>query len=386
MKFQSWCTSEENGVSIGLRSFQQFKPYYIRTMKDRNVCCCKAHVEMDLLKEALNKFRRHGHPTDCTCDCSICSVENHAAAGSPDCGPCVASKVTITSVRQWMEEAVCPKLEGQEWHQRKCIFGHCENCGVHRLSWCKRELDREEGLSIEWEAFQYVELEEPAQIRREKKKGMAESAPKKVKRLRMVHKQTSLPDFKEQVLSKMETFLIHNFRSRWQSEQFKLCLRSFPKGTIVSSIDFSENYTFKSQNEIQTQHWDNRQITLLIHVTYRHRDDSSLLEGAIGRSVQMAQDSTGARDIIADYHFYISDDNAHDTLFVQHCMDLHAGWMKDEGIHFQQHWVWSDGAASQFKSCRPFYYISRYYKRHGARMKWYFHASGHGKGVAVSFC
>lgn len=335
---------------------------------------------MDLLKEALNKFRRHSHPTDCTCDCSICCPENHHTIG----GTCVASKTTITSVRQWMEEAVCPKLEGQEWHQRKCIFGSCENCGVHRLLWCKRELDEAESLSIEWEAFQYVELAEPAQIRREKKKGMAESAPKKVKRLRMVHKHTSLPDFKQQVLSKMESFLVHNFRSRWQSEQFKLCLKSFPRGTIVSSIDFSENYTFKCQNEIQTQHWDNRQITLLIHVTYRHREDSSSLEAAVGRSVQMAQDNTGERDIIADYHFYISDDNAHDTLFVQHCMDLHAGWMKDEGISFQQHLVWSDGAASQFKSCRPFYYISRYYKQHGARMKWFFHASGHGKGVAVS--
>ena len=47
----------------------------------------------------------------------------------------------------------------------------------------------------------------------------------------------------------------------------------FPRGIVVSSIDFSENYTFKPQNEIQTQHWDNRQITLLIHVTYRHRED-----------------------------------------------------------------------------------------------------------------
>ncbi|CAM6083796.1 unnamed protein product [Calypogeia fissa] len=56
--------------------------------------------------------------------------------------------------------------------------------------------------------------------------------------------------------------------------------------------------------------------------------------------------------------------------------------MKDQGIKFDQHWVWSDGAASQFKSCRPFYYVARYFRRFGARMKWFFHATGHGKGVA----
>ncbi|CAM6098651.1 unnamed protein product [Calypogeia fissa] len=55
--------------------------------------------------------------------------------------------------------------------------------------------------------------------------------------------------------------------------------------------------------------------------------------------------------------------------------------MVDQQIRVEQHWVWSDGAASQFKACRPFYYVSRYFRRHGARMKWFFQASGHGKGV-----
>jgi hypothetical protein len=98
----------------------------------------------------------------------------------------------------------------------------------------------------------------------------------------------------------------------------------------------------------------------------------------------MALDEERTRDVIADYHFYISDNNQHDTLFVKHCLDLHHQWMKDQGIRIEQHWVWSDGAASQFKSCRPFYYVSRYFKRFGTRIKWFFHAIGHGKGVAVS--
>jgi hypothetical protein len=63
------------------------------------------------------------------------------------------------------------------------------------------------------------------------------------------------------------------------------------------------------------------------------------MEATVGRSVSLAQNEVGDRDIIADYHFFISDDNNHDTLMVQHCMDLHWNWMKDQGIRFNQHWV-----------------------------------------------
>ncbi|CAM6084857.1 unnamed protein product [Calypogeia fissa] len=379
MKSQEWCVAEGNDVSIGLRSFQLLKPYYIRTMKDRMVCCCKYHVEMDMLKDTLNKFRRHHHRTDnCECDYSICPTDT----ASSEVTSCAGGKSFITSVRGWMEGAVCAKPVEQEWHQKDCIYGLCESCGVQNLEWCPFELDEKEKNEVDWDTFEYVELDEKAQAKREQKKGIAEAAKKTVTRQRLVHKRTSFPNFKLQVEQTMKTFLIHNFTAQWQVEQSKLCLKSFPRGVIVSSIDFSKNYTFKQQNKIQTQHWDNKQITLLIHVTYRHRADVESEEAAMGRSIGMAQDDTGSRDIIADYHFYISDDNQHDTLMVQHCLDSHARWMKEQAITFNQHWVWSDGAASQFKSCRPFYYVSRYYRRHGARMKWFFHATGHGKGVA----
>jgi hypothetical protein len=38
--------------------------------------------------------------------------------------------------------------------------------------------------------------------------------------------------------------------------------------TIVSCIDFFDNYAFKVQNEIQDMHWFTFQITILVHITY----------------------------------------------------------------------------------------------------------------------
>jgi hypothetical protein len=158
--------------------------------------------------------------------------------------------------------------DGKLWHRKKCLIGKCTKCGVDKLKWCTSNFDGTSHQLIKWQTFGYVALDHTVQQKRKKNKGTDESSTKLAKRMRLVYEETSLKEYQEHVLVTMKSFIVHNFCARWQSEQFKLCLKTFPRGTIVSSIDFSKNYTFKPQNEIQTQHWDNRQVTLLIHVTY----------------------------------------------------------------------------------------------------------------------
>ena len=156
----------------------------------------------------------------------------------------------------------------------------------------------------------------------------------------------------------LKKFIKHNFVYRWQAEQFKECLLRFPEDVVISVVDFAENYTFKEQDEVQSMHWFSSQVTIFVHITYVH----------IAGSVQKY------------YHFYISDDKSHDTLFVQHCFMLHFGWLKGLGVSLKQHWVWSDGAASQFKAKRPFYFVARYGTMTNIQMTHHFSGSGHGKG------
>ncbi|KAI5076014.1 hypothetical protein GOP47_0008079, partial [Adiantum capillus-veneris] len=66
-------------------------------------------------------------------------------------------------------------------------------------------------------------------------------------------------------------------------------------------------------------------------------------------------------DIHKTIHFFILDDKQHDTHFVQHCFLKHAEWLKQFGLNIKRHWVWSDGAASQFKARRPFYFLASFY-------------------------
>ena len=41
----------------------------------------------------------------------------------------------------------------------------------------------------------------------------------------------------------------------WKYEQFIMCMDTFPIGTILSVVDFAENYNIQPQNEIQSQYY-----------------------------------------------------------------------------------------------------------------------------------
>ena len=183
-------------------------------------------------------------------------------------------------------------------------------------------------------------------------------AGKKKKRKILSFKTMQCKEFLIMFKDHLKKFIQHNFIYRWQAEQMKECILRFPEDVVVSVVDFAENYTLKEQNEVQTMHWYSDQVTIFVHITYVR------LAGVVNKY----------------YHFYISDDKSHDTLFVQHCFMLHYQWLKELGVAFKQHWVWSDGAVSQFKARRPFYFVARYGTLTGIRMMHHFSSSGHGKG------
>ena len=72
---------------------------------------------------------------------------------------------------------------------------------------------------------------------------------------------------------------------------------------VVSVIDFAENYSFKEKNEIQSMHWYPSQVTILVRITYVWDE---------------------ADKVLKYIHFYIFDNKEHDTLFVQHFMQVHS--------------------------------------------------------------
>jgi hypothetical protein len=49
---------------------------------------------------------------------------------------------------------------------------------------------------------------------------------------------------------RLQSFVTHNFIAKWQEHHFKLILMTIPNISIISCVDFSENYIMQVQNEI----------------------------------------------------------------------------------------------------------------------------------------
>ena len=115
--------------------------------------------------------------------------------------------------------------------------------------------------------------------------------------------QIQVSVFIKKFIEKTHQYVHHVHLARWQDEKFRICRDTFPHGTILSVVDFAENYTLQPQNEIQSQYYHSDQVSLMVHITYRH--------GPNGSEEQ--------REILKEYHFYISDDRCHDFHYVCHC-------------------------------------------------------------------
>ncbi len=64
---------------------------------------------------------------------------------------------------------------------------------------------------------------------------------------------------------------------------------------VISCIEFSENYAFKTQNEVQDMHQYNMQITILVHITYIVNVEYDVIDPQSFR-------------VLKEVHYYISDD------------------------------------------------------------------------------
>ena len=108
---------------------------------------------------------------------------------------------------------------------------------------------------------------------------------------------------------------------------------------------------------------------IFVHILYRH----------VQRSLDNIEITNDNRHVIKEYHFYISDDRAHDTHYVQHCFDKFYDSLKECEIGFDRHWRWLDGCVGQFKSSRSFYWLCCLHKKSNITHCWNFFETGHGK-------
>ena len=82
-------------------------------------------------------------------------------------------------------------------------------------------------------------------------------------------------DFISEFRGKIQQYIQHVDMEQWQDEQFKIFQDTFPLKTILSVVDFAENYTLQPKNEIQSQYYHSEKVSIMVHITYQHGPDSN---------------------------------------------------------------------------------------------------------------
>jgi hypothetical protein len=198
----------------------------------------------------------------------------------------------------------------------------------------------------------------------------------------MKYNETTFVDYVRYLQLHLKSFVLHNYPVCWQDVQFKQQLDQLLTYAILTCVDFNENYIMKIQNEIQNMHWLNTHVSILVVITYKYNPSyDPILEKS---------------KLLKEVHYFISDDKEHDMLYVQHCFMFFWEHTKQLGCFPLEHFIWSDGCSSQFKSSRAWFFVGRYPSLTScaallscSQMTWNFFASGHGKGemdVVRTFC
>ena len=144
------------------------------------------------------------------------------------------------SSRDLLDIFLCSRDDGCFFYRNDCLNAKCSQCGgLSKFVQCFHEGSKHEfGKKL-------VEKKRYEIVKYTLQSGGEGS------RCELVSKECSvadfISDFKDNLFYK---YARHSHRSQWLDQQFRVCKDSFPIGTIISVVDFVENYTLQPQNEV----------------------------------------------------------------------------------------------------------------------------------------
>jgi hypothetical protein len=250
--------------------------------------------------EGLNEQRmdREGTHSGCACACwGVCG------RGCTLTNSCAAETTCFSGLSALCNFVLCTKADSTPWHDLNCLLGTCLHYGPEKMFWvCP--IEQSSTQIVRWKQFgkQVTGTTEDGKERTHVKVEYMEGPP---------------ADLIDRLKTSLKFFVTHNFLARWQNEEFKQQLRDLPVNSVLSCVDFNENYTMKVQDEIQTMYYHTTQITILVMVTYRRNPSYD----------PCIHDSK----LLKDIHHFISDEKIHDIAYVQHSFMLHWNFLKREG-------------------------------------------------------
>eukprot|EP00731_Ephydatia_muelleri_P003574 Em0001g3574a len=220
-----------------------------------------------------------------------------------------------------------------------CYFGECELCpGTEPLHTCLQDaMDRNDVDAVEFQQWTTTD------------------------RATLETKVLSVNEFLDTFVTMVKKLLVHDFVAKQQTAFMQKTKESLKEGEFLVIADFSENYSFVVQDEVQSLHWNNGSATIHPFVCYY------VAEGTLNTLCYVV----------------ISECNQHDTiavhLFQRKLLDFvtrECGGKRPQKVYYM-----SDGCAAQYKNCKNFTNLCYHLVDFGVRAEWHFFATSHGKSA-----
>ena len=234
-------------------------------------------------------------------------------------------------------------------HQNFALLMRClKREGVEAPANPERYLDRESSIDDDTAALdQEITYEEWRRVAVEEK-------DKKKMVMRIVKVTTTKESFIEHLKNKTLDFKEHVKKMRNQYAEIRRLKQSLPPHHVVLHMDFSENNSCKTLEEIQSAYWNQTSVTLHPIVVYTDSGHQS--------------------------YVFVSDDLNHNAsavvTFVKKIIeDVKALIPEVECIHY-----WTDSPTSQYWNRSIFHLLANHEAFFGVKAQWNFFEAGHGKG------
>ncbi len=183
------------------------------------------------------------------------------------------------------------------------------------------------------------------------------------KKMKIVSEELGKDDFHKLWENEVTAFRRHSSIMKTQFLQGRILKENLPLHEIIIHMDFAENYSCKSAEEIQSAYWNSSQVTLHPMVVYYRDLESGDLrhQSFVAISDELSHSSSTVLAILD--HFF------RDELDLPGCNEV-------QYVHY-----WTDSPTSQYRNRYIFDAISRHGDLFGCPATWNYFEAGHGKSV-----
>ena len=163
---------------------------------------------------------------------------------------------------------------------------------------------------------------------------------RKWKKIALVEKNTGPKELFDYFMQLLGQFPYHSFLAKCQREQLDSLLENLPLDQAVCIHDYSEGYSCRFQDEIQSQYFDVNTVSLHVTILYRHST-------AEADGIQSTEEEPA---ICKEHLFVISDDAIQDHDSVLHIQKLISKYLEESKCTIRKMHEFTDGCAGQYKS------------------------------------